>query len=320
MEHTISRLCIFAHYDRDNTVDDYVYFYLGKLKRVCRRIIFVTTSVLDEVVKTRLKTCCDSIITRKNQGYDFMSWRVGLDSESLEGYDEILLCNDSVYGPLFPLEEVFSSMSEKPCDFWGITESHQISYHLQSYFLVLRKPVILSSVFQTFWGGITIQKSKAALIRTYEVGLSKVLLRAGFKAGVYAGYSPPPLKRLALIIHLCRSRMGRMMVSKTEAKPDSGEGLAHTALPVFPPQACEKVKSVLKGKNFNIAHQFWKELIVRRRMPFLKVELLRDNPIKVNISGFEKVIASCSDYNIGYIKSHLKRMKKKIVVPDNRFG
>jgi rhamnosyltransferase len=284
--------------------------------------------MLNETEKTGLTKYCDSIITRENQGYDFISWQVGLNNESLGGFDEILLCNDSVYGPLFPLEEAFDFMSTKDYDFWGMTESRQISYHLQSYFLVLRKPIILSSVFQTFWKNITIQESKTALIRAYEVGLSGALLRAGFSSGAYVGYSPPLLKRFTLMMHLCGSRVVRMMVSlrtsvavsKTEAKSGSGEGLAHMALPVFPPRVYEKVKSVLKGENFNITHQFWKELIVHRRMPFLKVELLRDNPMKVNISDFEKVIASCSDYNIGHIKSHLMRMKKKIVTPDNHFG
>lgn len=310
----MNRLCIFAHYDRDNIVDDYVYFYLKNLKRMCKKIVFVTTSVLNENEKNGLTKYSDSIITRENRGYDFMSWRVGLESEILEGYDEILLCNDSVYGPLFPLEEAFGFMSTRDCDFWGMTESYQISYHLQSYFLVFRKTVILSPAFQKFWGDITIQESKSELIRFYEVGLSSVLLGAGFKADTYAGYTPSIMDRFRLMIHLCWSRMARIAASisasKSKAKSDFAKEAAQTALSVFPCKLSEKVKSVLKGENFNVTHQFWKELMVQRRMPFLKVELLRDNPTMVNIHDFERMIASCSDYDTNYIKSHLERMRK----------
>lgn len=314
MKDHLNRLCIFAHYDRDNIVDDYVYFYLKSLKPVCKKIVFVTTSVLKETAKNDLKKYSDSMIIRENRGYDFMSWRIGLDSEALEDYDEILLCNDSVYGPLFPLEEAFGFMSTKDCDFWGMTESRQISYHLQSYFLVFRKPVILSPAFQAFWKDITIQKSKNALIRSYEVGLSSVLMKAGFKADAYVGYTPSIISRFRLMLYLCSSKIARMTASvsacKSKTKSDFGDEAARTALSVFPYKLSEKVKSILKGENFNVTHLLWKELIVQQRMPFLKVELLRDNPMAVNIHDFERIIASCSDYDTNYITSHLERMSK----------
>jgi lipopolysaccharide biosynthesis protein len=54
-------------------------------------------------------------------------------------------------------------------------------------------------------------------------------------------------------------------------------------------------------------------------MPFLKVELLRDNPLRIKINNFEHVLVSHSDYDIAYIRSHLKRVKKsKTGLGDNQ--
>ena len=38
----MNRLCVFAHYDRDGLIEDYVLYYLQALKEVCYDIIFVS--------------------------------------------------------------------------------------------------------------------------------------------------------------------------------------------------------------------------------------------------------------------------------------
>jgi lipopolysaccharide biosynthesis protein len=39
-------LAVFSHYDVDNIIDDYVVYYLLKLKEVVTDIIFVSTSMI----------------------------------------------------------------------------------------------------------------------------------------------------------------------------------------------------------------------------------------------------------------------------------
>ena len=36
----MKRICVFAHWDKDNTIDDYVVYYLNALKEICEKIIF----------------------------------------------------------------------------------------------------------------------------------------------------------------------------------------------------------------------------------------------------------------------------------------
>jgi len=78
---TKKRLCIFAHYDRDNIIDEYVIHFLRNINAIDCEILFVSTSEslqTDSVEK--IKDFCVRIIIRKNISYDFGSWKTGLDS------------------------------------------------------------------------------------------------------------------------------------------------------------------------------------------------------------------------------------------------
>ena len=47
----------------------------------------------------------------------------------------LVIANDSVYGPFGPLGPLLSRMDFGAADAWGMTETWQIRYHLQSYFV-----------------------------------------------------------------------------------------------------------------------------------------------------------------------------------------
>ena len=177
---SLNRAIIFAHYDKYNVVDDYVYYYLKELQKNALHLIFVSTAKLIEKDIVKVSRYCSKVIVRENIGYDFMSYKVGLESFNYLEYDEVILCNDSVYGPLYPLTTLFSDMKNQECDFWGITESNVLNYHLQSYFLVFRKQVLSSLIFKNFFDTIKILKNKNDIIEQYEIGLSQQLLRNSF--------------------------------------------------------------------------------------------------------------------------------------------
>lgn len=192
----MKRLCVFAHWDKDNFADDYVLYYLNSLKDICSTIVFVSDcerlSNIEEV-----SNIVDFTIIEKHNEYDFGSYKRGFlfaKENNLE-FDELLFVNDSCYGPFFPLKSIFDKMSKKKCDFWGITRNnfgikigntnlHTWSPHIQSYFLVFRPQVFNSPVFMNFINSITHQEDKAEIIYKYEIGLSKLLRMSGFKSGV----------------------------------------------------------------------------------------------------------------------------------------
>ena len=115
------RLCVFAHFNPQFRVAEYVFYYLQRLHDdVNADIIFSSTSAIPTADRARLEALCLYIVIRKNQGYDFGSWQDGLHAlshEQLLEYDEIIIANDSCYGPLVPLTEVWGEMDKRIGDF-----------------------------------------------------------------------------------------------------------------------------------------------------------------------------------------------------------
>lgn len=354
----VKRLCVFAHFDKDNIVDEYVLFYLRDIRKVADRIVFVSTSSLNAETISGLKNICDSVIIRKNEGYDFASWQTALKSETLTNFDELILCNDSVYGPLLPLERVFDAMREKSCDFWGITSNFDIAYHIQSYFLVFKKSILDSGVFQKFWVNTNIPQSKKQVIKLCEIGLSQTLFNAGFKASTYARYRFSVIyfifyRLRSYLVRGCRRiyDFARSVLSQfifllrvvffgaNRPKRNNGFRKMLNALikssVIFAVSLVSKIKNVLcdtpaliidcirhpekllrglflyldrKIKSTNVTHCLWKQLILHSGMPFIKVDLLRDNPMAMNISNYSNVISAVSNYDTPMIRAHLNRV------------
>lgn len=176
------RICLFAHFDPQGIIEPYVAQYVKALTGLGFEILFVTTSpCFTSEQAMKLSNDCSRIVHRKNDALDFGSWRVAVHllAERIETCDQLVLANDSVYGPLFDLREVFGAMARTDAQLWGITDNYQIAYHLQSYFLVFEKPLINSGFVQSFWNDFRFHWSKNRIIRKYEVGLSRRALKHG---------------------------------------------------------------------------------------------------------------------------------------------
>lgn len=177
----MKRAVIFAHYDKDNLVDDYVVYYLQALRKIANTIVFVSCNDLSE--KERLKTGADIIIAEPHREYDFGSYKRGVLALNTDDYDEIIFANDSCYGPLYSLEPIFEQMSNKT-DFWGITCNKwfdsKVRPHIQSYFLVFGKKVF--GELAGFLNSVKEEPEKKAVIEKYEIGLSEYLHAHGFSS------------------------------------------------------------------------------------------------------------------------------------------
>lgn len=102
---------------------------------------------------------------------------------ALDTYESLILCNDSVYGPLFDLSDIVNSM--KSYDFWSMTDNYEIEYHLQSYFMVYTKTAFKHPVFQAFWGNFKIYEDKQTLIEHNEIGFSQAMMNTGLSYHSY---------------------------------------------------------------------------------------------------------------------------------------
>lgn len=184
----MNRLLCYAHYDERGNVKQFVKHALQQFSSICNTLIFVSNSPIAKEDLQQLELACDYVIINNNIGYDFCMWKSALNAIDYTLYDEVVLANSSVYGPIMPLEPIFTRMNGKLCDFWGVTESFRIEPHLQSYFLVFKKRVILSKAFAAFWDSVLPYSNKHMVIMSYEVGLSQWLIESGFKMGAYCGF------------------------------------------------------------------------------------------------------------------------------------
>ncbi|MBI4701105.1 MAG: hypothetical protein HY744_08095 [Deltaproteobacteria bacterium] len=235
----MKRLCIYAHFDAQGEVKRHVRQCLRELRRDCQRVELLSTAALPPAEVAEAETCCDAVTLKGNAGYDFGMWRHALASRELGEWDELVLVNSSVFGPVFPLGPVFARMTASACDFWGMTDNHEIAWHLQSYFLAFKRRVLGSPAFAEFWSSVLPYRDKAQAIRSYEVGLTVFLQGAGFQPRAFV--PSESLVPSGLLGRLYRHRRGN-------------------------PTCCHPLR------------------LLRRGMPFVKVELLRDNPVRVPLA------------------------------------
>jgi len=284
----MKRALIFAHYDKENLVAPYVFVYLKALQSVVSTVIFVSTSKLSDKTKEGLKPYCHKIILRDNEGYDFMSYKVGLSHIDHTSYDEVILCNDSVYGPFYPLTDAFDTMDKKDVAMWGMTDNYERSYHLQSYFLVCRKHLLQSNAFQEFWEDVHILSNKEQIITQYEIGLSRHIVAHGFTLDAYSKVKVSFKDKIIL-------QLQNLTVEKIKRK-------------LFSLFQHSSATATLGEVNPTLT--LWKALILDEKMPFIKRELLRDNPKNIDINDVYESIEKISSYDVSLIAKDLERLSK----------
>ena len=178
-------ICLFSSYSFTGVVEEYVYYYLKELQRAGFSIMFISTSELSTDCVERLSANCFMIVERENKCPDFGSWKLGLSLlEWGKGLDNILLANDSVFGPFHELGPIIASMKDK-YDVWGMTENREIEQHIQSYFIFFNAAAAGSQVFPDFWKNINMDATKSEVIHAYEVGLSRLFRKNKFRLGAY---------------------------------------------------------------------------------------------------------------------------------------
>lgn len=188
----MKRAVIFAHYDRHGIVDPYVVAALAAYRQVCDSLVFVTASA--KGIPRAVDELVDAAVVRNNVGYDFGSWKDGIEALGRpEDFDEVVCVNDSVYGPLFDIAGALDSTAIRRADYWGMVLSAQESPHVQSWFFAMRSPMLRSSRFRKFWAAAGEDLTKEEVVERREIGLTDAARRSGHVvAAIYdASISPP---------------------------------------------------------------------------------------------------------------------------------
>jgi len=173
------RLFLFAGYNQAGKIDASLVYHVRALSQFGDIILCMDSDCTDTELK-KIQPYCLYTSGARHDEYDFGSYKraYAWASENLDlsQYDFIYLVNDSVYGPMYNMTPYFQQMESLPSDAFGLVKNpHKRHPHIQSWFIGLKPSVFKTKWFNTFMHSITKLKSKGAITRKYEQGLSNLI-------------------------------------------------------------------------------------------------------------------------------------------------
>jgi len=222
-----NRICLFAAYDTDGLVDESVLLFIKELSRHSD-VYFLSDSKLQKGELKKVKAYAKNAWAIRHGEYDFGSYKrlakylVGWDK--INTYDELLLVNDSSY-LIKPLDDTFTKMNSKDCSWWGMQatkglfatknqksnkfknkiplqqvknsylekyeEDKFYDFHIGSYFLAFRKPILEKSELKNILNNVKRERNKKNIITKYEIGLTRKLINSGYDFSTVIDYLYP---------------------------------------------------------------------------------------------------------------------------------
>lgn len=216
----VRRICLFAGYDPDGLVDPYVVDYVRELAEHAD-VYYLADCPIPQLELAKLAPYTKAVWAERHGHYDFGSYARLIEKigwSEIERYDELLLVNDSCY-LLRPLDDVFSRMSARACDWWGLQatkglretrsrptnqfrepidlavvrsslvdsfeQDYTYDFLIGSYFLAFRRPVFQDGEFRRYVTSVTTHERKRDIVKKYEVGLTRWLIQHGHVFDTY---------------------------------------------------------------------------------------------------------------------------------------
>lgn len=165
---------------------DFFYFFLKHIKRSYDSIYLVPQCRLSDTTEKKLLKIKIKILDAVS-GTDYERWRYGLEYVKNIDINNITLCNDTMYGPLYSINNVIKCMNIKECDFWGITKMARyyddkidkiIPEYVEEYFISYKMDMCRKTLLEYF-GNYENKKRK----------ISNYLASKGLKYEVYVNTS-----------------------------------------------------------------------------------------------------------------------------------
>jgi lipopolysaccharide biosynthesis protein len=259
-------VAIVAHFDANGLLEKNFRDVLSCIEQVCDRVILVTTSDINLKSNTDISNL--TVIKRPNFGYDFYSYRVGLQNAFCDPDIENVILVNSSFVLLEPqrftnaLKRMIALSSGK--DVVGANSSLQFRWHLQSYLMLIGRNVLNAGWFREFVTGIEPLNTKLETILQYEIGLSAAFMAHGVSSAVL-------FKPTRQQVHRAQRQWSAWLMRQSGI----GQWLKSGPLRAM--------------KQFNPAHFLAGE--IARQFGYVKTEVLRDNQYNVD-TGFLREVAS----------------------------
>lgn len=205
------RLVIYVVYDRRGGVDEYVIHALAGLRDHASRVLAVVNGKLTSEARRRLEAVSDEILVRKNVGFDIWAHKEALEhvGAAIDDFDEVVLTNDTWFGPVRPYGPVFAKMDALDADFWGMTDHAReepnpftgegvLPYHLQSFWIAVRRRMFTSQRWERYWRELPEMPSYFDAVLKHEAVFTETFVDAGFTSAVAFASADYPTDHPAL--------------------------------------------------------------------------------------------------------------------------
>jgi rhamnosyltransferase len=200
----MNRIAVYIIYDKDGILDGYRVFCLKELRKVAGRIVVVVNGILTPDSRNELELLADNFFVRENTGYDTYAFKAAFDYigwDELYEYDELIMANDAVFGPVFPFEEMFTAMAASKADFWGATKNfenkeHKVNFgrpfkhgyfrgNIISNMYVIRKRLLNSPELRAYWEKKPEINNYGDAVFFNEFDFNDYLIDTGFSVDCY---------------------------------------------------------------------------------------------------------------------------------------
>jgi rhamnosyltransferase len=249
---------IIAHYHVDGILGETMREIVNYLDHRMIPTLFISTNLHPNQAPLLPKSV--TLITRENIGYDFYSYKIGLDHLAQgQDYDFICVLNNSFISiDAVKLLDRFIASLDESTDVVGLTISRELDLHLQSYLLAFSARVIEDLAFQNWWRNMAPLSERGKVIVYYELGLSRVLRESGFS--IRAAYIPSKEAQLSALCHAIRIGF------RTANFSDDGTVTLNLS----------------DAESLNPTHFMWEELL--DQFGIVKRELFEKNPFFQDLS------------------------------------
>lgn len=255
---------VFAHFSPRGKVSQSLRGLVREARRLSPYVRFVSTG-LDIAPDDELHGLC-RVVSRQNFGYDFWSYRIGLlDVLDRHDVERVVLVNSSFVAlePKRLLEGLLQPVDGPRIR--GLTVSHEVTRHAQSYLVSLEdRSLLRSHEFDTWWREMVPISDRDQVIQKYEIGLSRHF--QGLGVPISAAYEPSSAETLIALARAIGSRQWA----------------------VGPLQADVVSLDLRPARALNPTHFLWDFLFAR--FSVLKLELIASNPTEQNLDSLVRFL------------------------------
>ena len=279
--------CVFAHTAGGEFIGEYVFHYLQCLKQIGCATVFCSSAVqLRPEDLARLQMLCHQLVLGVPLGGVFHAYRAGLGQLQADKgiWDKVVFTHDQLYGPLNDLGPLLRFGDERDLDIWSASDGFASGYYLHSDFLVMRAAALTHPSVREFWDRLPTLLPEAGNTEGNRAALRQIEKEA-----------------------CTRFTDGLLRLGAFCSVSDVRRHVAEVLSSQLPDHSSIR-RRLLDGVSVrqDVRHAHWDLIVETFRYPFIHADLLRHNPLGVDIDGWGALVQAQAGCDVDLIGQDLR--------------